>query len=81
MRTFYDFRSGDFNNPQKYPLQGYVLLKTKKFWLCWIYKDKYLGLWTQTLKGFIVAPKSIYIHNVYLATSFWDAVKYLFKRR
>jgi len=76
MRLFYDFRSTDFTNPKKYPLQGYVLLKTKKFWLCWIYKDPQYRM----IKGFIVTPKSIYFHNIYIAKSFWDAFKYLFRQ-
>ena len=39
MRTFYDFRSDYcYENPKKYPLQGYVLLKNKNYWLCWIYR-------------------------------------------
>jgi hypothetical protein len=80
MRTFYDFRTPDYANPHKHALQGYVLLKTKHLWLCWIYRDKQHVLgYNQTIKGFIVAPRTIYLYNVYLAKSFWDGVKYLFK--
>jgi hypothetical protein len=81
MRTFYDFRDTDYKNPNKYPLQGYVLLKTKHLWLCWIYRDSHILGFNQTIKGFIVSPKTIYLYNVYLAKSFWDAVKYLFKSK
>jgi hypothetical protein len=81
MRTFYDFRTTDFNDPKKYPLQGYVLIKTKMFWLCWIYKDESYLDSKQTIRGFIVAPKTIYLYNVYIAKSFWDAIKYLLKNK
>ena len=81
MRIFYDFRSKCYDGPKKYPLQGYVLIKTKGFWLCWIYKDKHILDSTQSIKKFIVAPKTMYLYNVYIAKSFWDAVKYLLKNK
>lgn len=81
MRTFYDFRNNNFKTPHKYPLQGVVILSTKDFWLCWIYKDSYLMSSNQSIKGFIVAPKTIYLYNVYIAKSFWDAFKYLLKKK
>jgi hypothetical protein len=81
MRTFYDFR-GDYcyENPKKYPLQGYVLLKSKNYWLCWIYRDGHMVAMNQSIKGFIVAPRSIYLYDVYLATGFWDALKKFIKK-
>jgi hypothetical protein len=39
MRTFYDYRGMRREDAQKYPVQGRVILKSKKYWLCWIYKD------------------------------------------
>jgi hypothetical protein len=34
----------------------------------------------QSIKGFIVAPRSIYLYDVYLATGFWDALKKFIKK-
>jgi hypothetical protein len=80
MRTFYDFRADDrYEDPKKYPLQGYVLLKSKYYWLCWIYRDGNVVGMGQSIKGFIVAPRTIYLYNVYLATGFWDALKQFIK--
>jgi hypothetical protein len=79
MRTFYDYRRVKREDAQKYPVQGRVILKSKKYWLCWIYKDNH-GLDGQKLKkGFIVAPRTIYLYNIYFPKSFWDAVKYFIK--
>jgi hypothetical protein len=72
---------------QKYPVQGRVILKSKNYWLCWIYKDgpclEVYDNWNlkkQRLnKGFIVAPRTIYLYNIYIAKSFWDALKYFIK--
>ena len=80
MRTFYDFREADYANQKKFPLEGYVILKNKYFWLCWIYKDKNHMNSGQLLKGYIVAPRTIYLHNVYIAKSFWDGLKYFLKK-
>ena len=79
MKTFYDFRDNDFKNPTKTPLQGRVILKNKKYWLCWICKDNSTVGVSQSLKGFVVAPRSIYLYNTYIATSFWNALKYFIK--
>ncbi len=80
MKTFYDWRSADHKDPRKYPLQGRVILKNKNFWICKIYTDSYSELLDLCkIKGYIVAPRSIYLFNVYLATSFWDALKYFIK--
>lgn len=79
MRTFYDFRDNDFKNAEETPLQGRVILKNKNYWLCWIYRDRHIVGLKQSLKGFIVAPRSIYLYNTYLATSFWDALKYFIR--
>lgn len=79
MRTFYDYRDVDYKNPQKYPLQGRVILKSKKWWLLWIYKDSN-HMMSQFIEGFIVTPRTIYLYNVYLGTSFWDAFKYFIKK-
>jgi hypothetical protein len=75
MRTFYDFRDSADGDATKYPMQGIVILKSKKYWLCWIYKDKHC-LNQYLNKGFIVAPRTIYLYNIYIAKSFWDALKY-----
>lgn len=80
MRTFYDFRGDDcYKDPKKYPLQGYVLLKSKYYWLCWIYRDGHVVGMGQSIKGFIVAPRTIYLHNVYLGKGFWDTLKQFIK--
>lgn len=79
MRTFYDFRSMDYQNPKKEPLQGQVIFKTKNWWLCWIYRDSHKLINHSPIRGFIVAPRTIYLYNVYIASSFWDAVKYFIK--
>jgi hypothetical protein len=82
MRTFYDYRHLKLLDAKKYPIQGRVILKSKKYWLCWIYKDSNSFIETQRLnKGFIVAPKTIYLYNIYIATSFWDALKYFVKQK
>jgi len=79
MRTFYDYRDVKQEDAKNHPVQGKVILKNKKYWLCWIYKDKHC-LEEQTLKkGFIVAPRTIYLYNIYIAKSFWDALKYFIK--
>ena len=79
MKTFYDYRGNDFKNPKKHPLQGRVILKSKKIWLCKIYKDKHLSDANRGIDGFIVAPRTIYLYDVYIAKSFWDALKYFIK--
>jgi hypothetical protein len=82
MRIFYDWRDIDRKAPKKKPLQGYKILGTKDLWLCWIHKDKYLlnTFQQQGIKGFIVSPKSIYLYDVYMAKSLWDALKYMFRK-
>jgi hypothetical protein len=81
MRTFYDYRGMRREDAQKYPVQGRVILKSKKYWLCWIYKDDNWFLEKQKLnKGFIVAPRTIYLYDIYIAKSFWDALRYLIKK-
>jgi hypothetical protein len=80
MRTFYDWRSTDYKDPKKYPLQGRVILKNKNFWICKIYTDAYTRLLDPCkIKGYIVAPRTIYLYNIYFATSLWDALKYFIK--
>ena len=79
MRTFYDFRDTDFKNPKKYPLQGYVILKNKKFWFLWIYKD--VKDIKQFIKSFIVAPRTVYLYDVYMAKGFWDGLFNYLKRK
>jgi len=78
MKTFYDNRTLDIHNPIKYPLQGYVILSYKNKWLLWIDKDSHYLSGSQSIKGFIVCPKTIYLYNVYIAKNFWDALKNLF---
>ena len=92
MRTFYDWRSLDRKEPNRIPLQGIVLWKTKKKWLLWIRrnhntKNKWL-LWIRgdhniithdNLHGYMITPRTIYLYNVYIASSLWDAIKH-FKR-
>lgn len=72
MRTFYSIRNGNIKEPKKYPLQGRVILKWKNKWLLKIYKND-----DTILKGYIVCPKTIYLFDVYIATSFKDALKKL----
>lgn len=79
MRTFYDFRGRDYQNPHKYPLQGRVILKSKYKWLLWVYADNHVLAQNQFIKSFVVAPRSIYLSNVYIAKSFWDALKYFIR--
>ena len=79
MRTFYDYRHLKQSDAQKYPVQGRVILKSKKYWLCWIYKDNHWLEGQKLKKGFIVAPRTIYLYNIYIAKSFWDALRYLIK--
>jgi hypothetical protein len=76
MRTFYDYRGVKREDATKYPMQGIVILKSKKYWLCWIYKDNHRLEGQKLKKGFIVAPRTIYLYNIYIAKSFWDALKY-----
>ena len=80
MRTFYDFRTPNWKEPQKLPMQGRVILKWKNYWLLKIYKDNSLHDKTP-FNGYIVCPKTIYLYDVYIAKSFWDAIKYLFKTK
>lgn len=80
MKTFYDFRSQDWIDPNKNKLEGRVILKNKKYWLLWINKGSYLESQPQFIEGFIVAPRTIYLYDVYLGTSFWDALKYFVKK-
>ena len=80
MRTFYDWRDTSFTNPKAFPLDGRVIIKTKRFWLCWIYKEKVSPEPPTAIGGFIVAPRTVYLYDVYLAKSFWDAFKHLIKR-
>jgi hypothetical protein len=80
MRKFYDYRGLPPADAQKFPIEGKVILKSKKYWLCWIYKDPNWFLERQKLsKGFIVAPRTIYLYDIYIATSFWNALKYFIK--
>jgi len=78
MRTFYDFRTPNWKEPTKYPMQGRVILKWKKHWLLKIYKDPSFPDRTP-FDGYIVCPKTIYLYDVYISKSFWDALKYLLK--
>ena len=80
MKTFYDYRHQKQSDAKKYPVQGKVIFKSKNFWLCWIYKDQNWFLERQKLnQGFIVAPRTIYLYDIYIAKSFWDAFKYFIK--
>ena len=79
MRTFYDYRGLPRADAQKYPIEGKVILKSKNYWLCWIYKDDNWVEKQKLNKGFIVAPRTIYLYNIYIAASFWDALKYFIK--
>ena len=79
MRKFYDYRGLPPADSQKYPVEGIVILKSKKYWLCWIYKDNHWLDGQKLKKGFIVAPRTIYLYNIYFPKSFWDAVKYFIK--
>lgn len=78
MRTFYDWRSLDRKTPEKILLQGIVLWKTKKKWLLWIRRDHNI-IASDRMHGYIIAPRTIYLYNVYIARSLWDAIKH-FKR-
>ena len=78
MRTFYDFRTPNWKEPTKNPMQGRVILKWKKHWLLKIYKDPSFPDRTP-FDGYIVCPKTIYLYDVYISKSFWDALKYLLK--
>jgi hypothetical protein len=69
MKTFYDFRNNNFNNPKAFPLKGVVLLKTKTKWIVWV---KTIGL--------IVCPRSVYLFNWYMPKNIIDALKHLFKK-
>lgn len=71
MKRFYDYRERLWTDPKKYPLDGYVILKYKKYWLCWIKKT---DLGNSNLHGFIVVPKSIYLYNVYKAKNLLDGI-------
>lgn len=79
MITFYDFRNTDHENPHKYPLQGYIILKTKKKMLIWIRCDGD-PLFNHSLHGFFVVPPSIYLYEIYIAKNFWNALKYFIKK-
>jgi hypothetical protein len=79
MRTFYDYRGVKREDAKKYPIQGRVILKSKKYWLCWIYKDNHWLDAQKLKKGFIVAPRTIYLYNIYFPKSLWDALKYFIK--
>jgi len=79
MRTFYDYRSGNKSNPMENPVQGRVILKSKKYWLCWVRKDRSWFDKQVLNQGFIVAPRTIYLYDIYIATSFWDALKHFIK--
>ena len=79
MRTFYDYRGLPSADAKKYPVEGRVILKSKKYWLCWIYKDNHWLDRQKLNKGFIVAPRTIYLYDIYIATSFWNALKYFIK--
>ena len=79
MRTFYDYRGLPSTDAKKYPVEGRVILKSKKYWLCWIYKDNHWLDGQKLNKGFIVAPRTIYLYDIYIATSFWNALKYFIK--
>jgi len=78
MRTFYDFRTPDYKNPEKHSMQGRVILKWKNYWLLKIYKDPTLLGSRTPFNGYIVCPQTIYLYDVYIAESFWDALRYLF---
>ena len=78
MRTFYDFRTLNWTEPKKHPMQGRVIFKWKKHWLLKIYKDPSLHDRTP-FNGYIVCPKTIYLYDIYIPKSFLDALKYLFK--
>jgi hypothetical protein len=77
MRTFYDYRGLPPADAQKYPIDGKVILKSKNYWLCWIYKDDNWVEKQKLNKGFIVAPRTIYLYDIYIAT--WNALKYFIK--
>ena len=79
MRTFYDYRGLPSADAKKYPVEGRVILKSKKYWLCWIYKSNHWVEKQKLNKGFIVTPRSIYLYDIYIATSFWNALKYFIK--
>ena len=80
MRTFYDYRGWpSAADAKKYPVEGRVILKSKKYWLCWIYKSNHWAETQKIPKGYIVAPRTIYLYDIYIATSFWNALKYFIK--
>ena len=79
MRTFYDYRGLPSADAKKYPVEGRVILKSKKYWLCWIYKSNHWAETQKIPKGFIVAPRTIYLYDIYIATSFWNSLKYFIK--
>ena len=69
MKSFYDFRNANFNDPTALPLKGIVLLKRKTKWIIWV---KSIGL--------IVCPRSIYLFDWYIPKNPIDALKHLFKK-
>src|SRR6188768_2607123 len=81
MRTFYDFRGTDWREPEKFPLKGKVLLKTKTVWLVWIQRnpDPDTPHDEFTLHNYIIAPRSIYLYQTRMFTSFWEALKFFLK--
>lgn len=79
MITFYDNRDLDWENSEKNPIQGYVLLKKKQFWFIWIRKDRINIL--SRITGFLVAPRTIYLYDIYVAKDFWDGLIHFIKRK
>ena len=91
MKTFYDKRGGDEPgyNSSVGTIEGRVIWKTKTHWLIYVSKDDYHhssmswihneDRYHTTFIGYIVIPKGVIVYSCYLATSFWDGVRTLFR--
>jgi hypothetical protein len=70
MRTFYDFRTQNWKDPKKFPIQGKVILKWKDKWLIKLYNDPHIVATNFNSEyssvKYIVVPCTIYLYNVYL---------------
>lgn len=84
MRTYYDCRSNlDYKNPEnnyRNPVQAYKIIQIKNYSLLYI-PDANTPFKHSSLKGWLVTSNRLFIYHAYLATSFLDAVKYLFKTK
>jgi hypothetical protein len=91
MKTFYDRRSGDRApyNTSIDEVEATVIWKTKTHWLIYVDKNDYYSsamsfrnnedMYHTDLIGYIVIPKGVIIQSCYIAKSFWDGVKALFR--